>query len=210
MSGLLQLHLIRFFSFYLTLIFIVSTYLRLRQYQIVLNLVRSFPDKWPRLFTLVRQHRNIFLTWNTFLPVILTLSLLLAHTITSRFIWPQADYTLGHLLELWPMVPVVALSTLGMIAFDIYGVVRVGKIDQVEMEKYFGQAEYWLGSRNAHVVRAVTFGYVNPRKMVAEEVQKSLVSASSLLNSTLWWTVTQTCLRLLCGLSIWTAYAIQG
>ena len=59
-----------------------------------------------------------------------------------------------------------------MIAFDVYGTARVGQIDQVEMEKYFGQAEFWLGSKTAHVVRVVTFGYINPRKMVAEEVQK--------------------------------------
>jgi hypothetical protein len=209
MARLGDLHLIRFFSFYLTVIFLVSTYLRLRQYLVTLNLVRAFPERWPRLFGLVRQHKQIFLTWQTVLPSILSLALLTAHTVAAHFIWPQADFTLARLLELWPAVPVVALTGAAMIAFDVYGTLRVGQIDQAEMEKYFGQAEYWLRSKAAHFVRVVTFGFVNPRKMVAEEVQKALINASNLVNSTLWWTVIQTCLRLAFGLSLWTAFVLQ-
>lgn len=209
MTWLASLHLIRFFSFYLTILFVVSTYLRLKQYMIVVNLVRAFPERWPRLFALVRQHSSIFLTFGTMLPSILSLALLALHTLASRLIWPQADFTVGHLLEIWPAAPVVALTGVAMIAFDIYGVVRVGTIDQGELEKYFNQAEYWLKSSTAHVVRFVTLGRINPRRMVADEVQKALVSASDLLNATLWWTVTQTCLRLAFGLSLWTAYVMQ-
>lgn len=209
MARLTDLHLIRFFSFYLTVIFLISTYLRLRQYWVTVNLVRAFPERWPHLFALVRRYKRIFLTWQTALPSLLSLALLTAHTLASQFFWPQADFTVGKLLELWPAVPVVALTGLAMIAFDVYGTVRVGQIDQAEMEKYFTQAEYWLRSKTAHVVRVVTFGYINPRKMVAEEVEKALVSASNLVNSTLWWTVTQTCLRLAFGLSLWTAYVLE-
>lgn len=209
MSWLLDLHLIRFFSLYLTVIFVVSTYLRFQQYRVVLNLVRAFADRWPRLFALVRGHKQIFMTWGTVMPSVLSLALLTAHTVASRLIWPQADFTVAHLLEIWPAVPVVALTGLAMLTFDVYGTVRVGKIDQVEMEKYFSQAEYWLRSHTAHVVKVFTLGYINPRKMVAEEVQKSLVSASNLLNTTLWWTVTQTCLRLAFGLSIWLSWALE-
>jgi hypothetical protein len=209
MARLTDLHLIRFFSFYLTVMFVISTYLRLRQYRVTLNLVRRFPERWPHLLALVRQHKQVFLTWQTALPSLLSLALLTAHTLASRFIWPQADFTVGKLLDLWPAVPPVALSAFAMIAFDVYGTVRVGQIDQAEMEKYFNQAEYWLKSRTAHVVRVFTLGYVNPRKMVAEEVQKALVSASNLVNSTLWWTVIQTCLRLAFGLSLWTTFVLQ-
>jgi hypothetical protein len=61
------------------------------------------------------------------------------------------------------------------------------------------------------VVRVVTFGYVNPRQLVAAEVQTALLSAGHLLNSTLWWVSVQTGLRIAYGLSIWLTFALtQG
>lgn len=209
MDWLLKLHLIRFFGLYLTVVFCVSTWLRIRQYGIVLTLARRFPERWPRLSVLVRQHHNIFLTWGTVLPLVLTLTLLTAHTVASRWIWPQADFTVEKLLAIWPAVPVVAVTGLAMVAFDIYSTVSVGQMNEDELEKYFNQAEYWLRPWTAPVVRVFTLGYINPRKMVAEEVRKALVSASELLNTTLWWTITQTVLRLAFGLSLWTAYALE-
>jgi len=59
------------------------------------------------------------------------------------------------------------------------------------------------------VVRMVTFGYVNPRRMVAVEVRKALVEASRLLNSTFWWVSVQTGLRVLFGLALWLIFALQ-
>ena len=73
---------------------------------------------------------------------------------------------------------------------------------------YFDQAEYWLASKTAHVVRVFTLGYVNPRKMVVEEVRKALIDASNLLNTTLWWVSIQMSLRFGFGLSLWLAWAL--
>jgi hypothetical protein len=209
MSWLLELHLIRFFSLYLTVMFCLSTYRRFHQYGIMVNLVRAVPDRWPHLFALVKQHGNIFLTWQMALPAALTLLLLLGNTLASHYVWPHADFTVAHLLELWHAIPVVVASGAAMVAFDVYGLMLVSEINRAEVEKYFNQAEYWLCSRTAHVVRVFTLGYVNPRKMVAEEVRKALIGASQLLHTTLWWTITQTSLRLAFGLSLWTTYALQ-
>ena len=97
-----------------------------------------------------------------------------------------------------------------MIAFDVYSLIRVGDIPRAQMEKNFDQAEYWLGSNTAHVVHVVTLGFVNPRKMVAEEVRKSLLDASNLLNTTLWWVNTQMALRISFGLSLWLTWAVTS
>src|SRR5205085_3729246 len=43
MSGLLQLSLIRFFGFYLAVMFLLGTLVRVRQYRTFLNLVRAMP-----------------------------------------------------------------------------------------------------------------------------------------------------------------------
>jgi hypothetical protein len=210
MSWLHDLRLIRLFSFYLALFFCVSTYVRTRQYRAILGLVRNMPGRWPRLLALIREHGNLFLTWGTVMPLLLSLVLLVFNTLASRRLWPRADdFTGAQLLQVWPALPLVMLSGLAMLGLDLYGLWQVGEVDRAEMEKYFDQAEYWLRSRASHVVRIVTLGYINPRKMVAVEVQSALVSASRLINYNLWWMVLQTGLRIAFGLSLWGTYALE-
>ncbi len=210
MSWLLELRLIRFFGFYLALMLLLSTWVRLRQYGTVLGLVRSMPNRWPRLLQLVKQHAHIFLTWGSVLPLVLLLAIFALNYLASQWLWPPADeFTTARLLPLYPLWPVVFLSGLAMTAFDIWGVVSVTAIDQPEMEKYFDQAEYWLNSWTAPVVRIFTLGRINPRQMVAVEVRTALVSSSRMLNSNLWWIVIQAGLRIAFGLSLWMSYALE-
>jgi hypothetical protein len=84
-----------------------------------------------------------------------------------------------------------------------YGVMAIGQFDRREMETYFDQAEYWLRSHTAHVVRIFTLGYINPRHMVGVEVRKALVEASQLLQVNLWWMTVQVGLRVAFGLALW-------
>jgi hypothetical protein len=210
MNGLLDLNLIRFLDFYFSLMFFISLYRRVGQYREVLRLVVTGPGRWPRLLVLVKQHRTVFMTWPTVLPALLALALALAQVVASRHIWPQADLTLGQLVEHWPFLVLVAPLGLAMFSFDISGAFNVGKFDRAEMEKYFDQAEYWLRSRTAHVVRIVTFGYINPRAMVDIEVRKALLDASQLLQTNLWWWVTQTTLRAAFGLALWGTWVVLG
>jgi hypothetical protein len=116
---------------------------------------------------------------------------------------------LAQLFSLSWVWPVVLAAGAAMAAFDTWGVVSVSSIDQAEMEKYFDQAEYWLRSWTAPVVRFFTLGRINPRQMVAVEVRSSLVGSSQMLNSTLWWVVTQAGLRIAFGLSLWLSYALE-
>lgn len=207
MSGLADLNLIHFFDFYLALAFLLSCTMRLRQYEAVVRLVRAVPDRWPRLLRLVREHHSIFLTWTTVLPALLALGLSLLHMLACRLIWPQARLTVSALADLTPAVPFVVIFGMAMLAVDIYATFTVGELDRSLLEQYFDQAEYWLRSWVAPVVHVFTFGYVSPRRMVAVEVQKALVQASRLLNTTLWWVTAQVSLRIVFGLSIWLSYA---
>lgn len=209
MSWLLELRLIRFFGFYLAVMFLLSTWVRLRQYGTIVRLVRSMPNRWPRLLDLVKQHVNIFLTWGTVLPLVLLLVIFFVNLLASKWLWPQADeFTLAQLTSLYPLWLVVLISGAAMVAFDLWGIVSVTAIDREPMEKYFDQAEFWLGSWTAPVVNFFTLGRINPRQMVAFEVRSALVSSSQMLNSTLWWVVAQAALRIACGLSLWLSYAI--
>lgn len=210
MGALRSLDLIHLFNFYLALVFLVSTFLRVRQYEAVVRLVRALPERWPRLFALVKQHHGVFLTRGTVLPLLLTLGLCLVNLLACRMVWPHASLTVGRLVDLWPAVPFVAVTGLAMLAVDAYATFVVGEVDRAEMEKYFDQAEFWLKSWTAPVVKWLTFGRINPRQMVNTEVQKALVEVSALLNSTMWWVSAQTGLRIAFGLAIWLTFALGG
>lgn len=207
MQWFLSLKLIRFFDFYLALMFFAGVMLRYKHYSMALDLVRAVPSRWPRLFKLVGNFRHIFLTWGTLSPLILSLGLFLIHTILRRIFLSDRDaLTVEMLTHTWLGIPVL-ISALAMFAFDLWGVFQVAPIDQPEMEKYFDQAEYWLSSWTAPVVKVFTLGYVNPRRMVRTEVQSALVSVSEMINSTLWWMVVQISLRLVFGITLWFAFA---
>jgi hypothetical protein len=208
MKGWLSvLDLIQVFNFYLALAFAVSTCLRFHQYRSILALVWAVPGRWPRLFNLVKEHVTIFLTWTTILPSALALGLSLVHMLACRLIWPQASLTPVDVYRHWHVVPLLAVLGSVMLAVDWYCTFRVGEVDRELMQKYFDQAEYWLHSWTAPVVRVFTLGYINPRHMVALEVRKALIEASRLINSTLWWVSVQVGLRIAFGLSLWLTYA---
>jgi hypothetical protein len=207
MSWLGELDLIRFFEFYLALMLLLGTTLRLRQYATVLGLLRAMPGRWPRLLRLLRENYGAFLSRASVLPGGLAIGLMLTHTLANRLVWPQANLKLADLFQLWPAVPLVLLPWAAMTALDVYGLFRVGRIDKAQVEKHLDEAEYWLNSWASPVVRVFTFGYVDPRRIVLTEVQKALVWLNSLLNSTLWWITLQTGLRIAYGLSIWLTYA---
>src|SRR5947209_12829437 len=213
MNRILHLNLIHFLDFYFSFLFFVGTYVRLRQYQNIGKLALAGPSRWPRLLKLIHEHRMLFLTWGTVMPAILALLLMLLQLVASRAVWPEAGeatdgLTVQRLVEVWPALPIVVPLGLAMVAFDLYTLLSVGDVDREMMEKYFDQAEYWLGSSTAHVVRVVTFGYINPRKMVADEVRKALLAVSDMLNYTLWWMNMQVGLRFGFGLSLWLTWAL--
>src|SRR5262245_35485014 len=112
------------------MMFLISTGLRFRQYHAILSLVTRLAGRWPNLTRLILGHRHIFLTWNTLLPLLLTLGIFLLNFLAGRFVWPQADaFTLGELREVWPvLVPAVAFGGC-MLVLDVVGAVWVGEID---------------------------------------------------------------------------------
>jgi hypothetical protein len=207
MDWLLELRPIRFFSFYLAVMFVLSTARRWGQYQTILSLVVRMQSRWPHLTKLVLAHRHIFLDWQTLRPLLVTLVLLVSNMLASQLVWPQADqFRVEDLREVWLAVPLVVLTTAAMVAFDVYGMLWVSALDQTLVEGYFDQAEFWLRGWKAPVVRVLSLGYVNPRQMVAQEVRTALQSAAELLHTTLRWVSIQTALRISCGLSLWGSY----
>jgi hypothetical protein len=202
-----HINLIRLFDFYLAVAFLVSTSLRVSRYLSIIALVRAVPGRWPHLFNLVKEHGTIFLSWTTVLPGILAFTLSVIHMAACRLVWPQANLTLGDLLVHWQALPIVLVLGGMMLGVDWYATFNFGSLDRELLQKYFDQAEYWLRSWTAPVVRIFTLGYINPRQMVTVEVRKALIEASRLINTTLWWVTVQVGLRVAFGLSLWLTFA---
>lgn len=209
MNVLSDLNLLHVFGFYLALMFLFSVYRRRAQYRAIGSLALTGPGRWPRLLELVWKHGGIFLTWSMFLPAFLAFALTLFHWLASKLVWPDANITLAGLAEHPLGWPLAALLCLAMLAVDFYCTVVVGEVDQVLLKKYFDEAEYWLRSWTAPMVRILSFGTINPRQIVAVEVRKALHEASQMLNANLWWLAAQIGLRFAFGLSLWLAYALN-
>jgi hypothetical protein len=158
----------------------------------------------------MKKHRAIFLTWTTLRPAALALSIAVVHMIASRVIWPRAHLTIGSLFQYWYVLPIVALTFVPMLAVDCYFLIRVGRIDREETAKYLDQAEHWLTSWKAPVVRFLTLGYVDPRRMVSAEVRNALTSLSDLINRNFYWMSLQMGLRVIFGLVLWGVWAIEA
>jgi hypothetical protein len=214
MAQLGNLNLIHLLDFYLAVAFLISTYLRIRQYRAIVSLVLTVPGRWPRLFRLVKTYRTVFLTWSTVLPALLALTLWALQTAASRFLWPalmdsQANFTVAMLFQQWPAWLPVTLLGLLMLGIDGYCTFDVGDLNRNEVDKYFDQAEYWLRSWAAPVVRIFTLGYINPRRMVAVEVRVALIDASRMLNTALWWTTAQIGARAAFAMALWATYFVS-
>jgi hypothetical protein len=212
MNSVWSWNLIHFLDFYFAFIFLASTWRRLGQYQSVAQIVLAGPSRWPHLLKLVSEYRTIFWTWSMILPALLTLGLWIAQILTSRLIFPDAGakehaLTVERLLAHWPALFLVLPFGVAMFGFDLYSLYVVGWFDRMELEKHFDEAEYWLRSRTAHVVRVVSFGFINPRRMVAAEVEKALVEVGDMLNFNLWWVAIQMSLRFAFALALWLTWA---
>jgi hypothetical protein len=207
MNRLATINLIHLFDFYLAVMFLLSLLRRLGLYGTAVGIVVASPGRWPRLLRVMKEHRTLFLSWTTIRPLMLALGLWAVQIIASRVVWPTADLTINHLLDSWFIPLLLVITLIPMLAVDAYFLIRVGRIDRDESNKYFDMAESWLRGWKGPVVRALTFGVVDPRRMVSEEVRKALVSINELLNRNLYWMALQIGLRVLFGLSLWFTWA---
>jgi hypothetical protein len=207
MAWLFQLELIRFFEFHLAVVFLLGTALRIRQYLAVTALIRSAPRRWPKLMANISRNLGVLVTPQTLLPAVLAGGLLVLHVLACRTIWPHAEVRVESLAVVWPVMPFVLVFGVAMTVFDLFTLTQVGTLDRQQSEKYLDDAEGWLRSWAAPLVSVITFGFINPRKIVDVEVKKALEELNKILHATLWTTSIQAGLRLAYGVSLWIAFA---
>ena len=209
-STLASLNLINVLTYYLLLAFAVSVVLRLRNYHAILGLVVAFPNRWPKLLELVKGHRILFIRWTTLLPIGLTLILMLANSLASRLVWSQAVVTPNDLWgRWWALFPVIVLG-IAMLYLDFQALFKFGRFDRSALEETLDKAEHWMQSWKAPTIRALTFGFINPRKIVNERVRESLEKASRIVNGQMWRWCLQIGTRSGFGLSLWMTWVFNA
>lgn len=201
------LNLIDAFNYYLILAFFVSTGLRIRSYRAILGLVFASPSRWPKLLALVKKHRTIVLGWPMLLAVALAFALMLSNSLAIRFVWAPARVTFEELWVRW--LPLVAIILSGglMLLLDCRAIFNVGHFDRTALEKDLDKAESWLKSWMSPALRLVTFGFINPRKIVGAEVQRLLVDANWIVIGGMWRTSLRIGMQLAFGLSLLLTWA---
>lgn len=207
------LNLIAVFNYYLILAFLVSTGMRIRSYRAILGLVLDSPSRWPKLLELVKKHRTIFLGWPMLLATGMALALMLGNSLAIRLVWASAKVSFEDLWGLWLPLAAVILSG-GLMLFLDYRAIffSVGNFDRTALEADLDKAESWLKSWMAPALRVVTFGFVNPRKIVGTEVQRLLVDANWIVIGGMWRMSLRVGMQLAFGLSLWLtwAFALRG
>lgn len=202
-SRLADANLIRIFDFYLAAMFVLSLSRRYAVYWDTVNLVLRLRARYPKLVAKLNAHRGVFLSADVLRPVAVAFALMLTQMLISRVLYPSATITVGGVAGVWWRVAALACSILPMVAVDTYFLVRVARFDRVAAEEYLTLAEHWLNSWKAPAVRAVTLGYIDPRRIVDSEVQKGLTQLSLTAGRTAWWISLQVACRAACGLTIW-------
>jgi hypothetical protein len=201
------LNLIDVFNYYLILAFFVSTGIRIRMYRAIVGLVVASPSRWPKLLEVVKQHRTIFLGWPMLLAVVLAFALMLGNSLAIRLVWAPARVTFEELRGAWLPLAAVILSGGLMLLLDCRAIFSVGDFDHTALEADLDKAESWLKSWMSPALRMVTFGFINPRKIVGAEVQKMLVDANWIVIGGMWRTSLRIGMQLAFGLSLWLTWA---
>ena len=187
--------------------FVVSTGVNLRKYRAILGLMYGFPNRWPKLLEVVKKHRTIFLGWPTLLAIGLAFLLMLSNSLAIRLVWAPAKVTFEELWGRWLPLVAVILSGGLMLLLDGRAIFSVGHFDRTALEQDLDKAESWLQSWMSPALRMVTFGFVNPRKIVGAEVQRLLVKANWIVIGGMRRASLRIGMQLAFGLSLWLTWA---
>jgi hypothetical protein len=207
MSRFEAANLIRVFDFYLAAMFLLSFARRYTVYWDAARILVAVRGRWPKLLGKLKQHHGVLVTSEVIRPLLVALGLTLIQVICSRLIWPQAELTVREVAGSGWRLAVVLAAAAPMVAVDIYFLIRVGRFDRTETEKYLDLAEHWLASWKTPLVRLATLGYVNPDRMVDDELKKGLRELGETVGWASRWVAIQVACRVAFGLAIWLMWA---
>lgn len=202
-------NLIELFELYLLVTFLLSLALRYHDYRTSLGFLMKVPQRWPKMFEVIKGHTGVLLTWTMLVPVGVTLVIFLAHVICFRFVWREADLHWGDVWREWiPAITILAIG-LAMLTLDGIALFRTGQTNLDAIEQNLNRGEFALTSRSLQAVRFLTFNFFKPKQVVENRVQDTLVGLRITLSRQLRKRSFHSALRVAFGFFLWLAWARQ-
>lgn len=205
-----QLNLIRLFDFYLAAMLLLSVYRRRAVYLDGLRIFWTTAVRRRKLIGTMSAYTGELLTAAVLRPVLLAVGLMLIQIICSRVLWPHANLVVADVFDSWWQTLLVFAAFVPMFAVDLYFLICVGRFDRRETEKYLDQAENWLGSWKGTAVRVATLGYINPTRMVHDQVRQGLRDLGATVGWVMGWVAVQVACRTAFGLTVWLLWVFGG
>ena len=137
---------------------------------------------------------------------------MLGNSLATQLVWVQAKVSFEELWGRWLALAAILIPGGLMLFLDCKAIFSGKYLDRTAIEGDFDKAESWLKSWMAPAVRLITFGFVNPRKIVGAEVQQVLIDANWIVIGGMWRTSLRIGMQLAFGLSLWLtwAFALRG
>src|SRR5438045_9550446 len=102
---------------------------------------------------------------------------MLGHSLAIRFMWTNAEVSFVQLRGHW--LPLAAVFSAGALVLLLDGkaLFSFAHFDRAALEVDLDKAESWLKSWAAPALRIMTFGFINPRRIVGVVVTRVLGEA---------------------------------
>jgi hypothetical protein len=201
-----DLNLIGMFELYLFLVFVLSSAIRFHHYRSNVAFVLQVPQRWPQMYSMIREHTGLFLRWTMIVPVSIALAVFLFYLLAYRLVWTEAVISWQ---ELWadPLTAVqVTAVGCAMLALDLSALFGSSQWDYSSIEQNLTRGESALNSRSLKILRFLTFKRIDHEQIVRARVKGSLGYARLALIDQLRRQSVHTAVRIACGFLLWIAW----
>ena len=205
-----EINLLGMFELYLFLVFVLSTAIRFHHYRSNIAFLLQVPQRWPQMYSIIRDHTGLFFRWTMIVPMVITLTVFLFYFLAYRLIWTEAVISWQ---ELWTdRLSAIQVTAVGgtMLTLDISALFASSQWNYNEIEQNLSRGESALKSRSLKVLRFLTFNKIDPEQIVRERVKDSLGYVRLSLIDQLRQQSVHTAVRIACGFLLWIAWYRVG
>lgn len=199
--------LLVWYEAYLLILVVATVALRFRVWRDFATIACQFPDRWPRLFGVIIEHKHLLLNRSTVLPIAMAVSLAAIHTICRHWLLSDAELSVASVVQIPPALLLLACCGGYMLYLDYRVLQRSTPFRRAELEKRFNRGELALAKSVDWTVRICTFGFVSSTKIVEEQVEEALEEECAAVEEQMKGWLGRTMVRLAFGMSCWLSWA---
>ncbi|QDT36086.1 hypothetical protein Pan189_04410 [Stratiformator vulcanicus] len=199
--------LLSLYEYYLVLVLIVNVGLRLNYYRNCVAFAREFPDRWPRMLEIIKEHGVSAIDLSILVPVALAFAMALIHSICNHFVWGYATLPISEVFG-HPLCGILIVGLAGVMLYNDWLVLRrTSTLDRAETDPVLNQGELASHPTIDWASRTFTFGRFSTRRMVEERVEETLTEHAAEMAERMKGWMFRSAIRLAFGLTCWMVWA---